>query len=465
MGKVVSLPNNWRPRPYQMPLWTYLENGGKRAVEVAHRRWGKDDLTLHRTCVAAFERPATYWHMLPEYSQARKAIWSAVNPHTGKRRIDEAFPHELRASAREDTMSITFKNGSTWQVVGSDAFDGLVGSPPAGLVFSEYAIANPAAWGYLRPILLENGGWAVFIYTARGRNHGHSLLESAKREPGWFHETSTALSTGVFTAEQLESERRQYIAEFGETFGAALFDQEYLCSFDAAIVGAFYGPEINAAEADGRICDVPIDETAPLYSAWDLGVRDATALWIFQPTYGGINVVDFYKSSGVGADHYRDWMREKGYQTAVDFVPHDSRVREWGSGRTRIETMLSLNLKPQLVPDHRLMDGINAARETIRVARFDATRCKDGIEALRQYRSDYDREARVLKATPLHDWTSDPADAFRYMAMSWRQLKAPAPELAPPKFAFIAGPDGVRSGPTFSEIVARRTARRMGEAA
>jgi phage terminase large subunit len=167
----ITLPHKWSPRPYQKRLWSYLEGGGKRAIEIAHRRWGKDDVALHWAACAAMQRPASYWHMLPNYSQARKAIWTAVNPHTGKRRIDEAFPAAIRSATLENEMFIRFKNGSTWQVIGSDNYDSLVGTPPAGIVFSEWARANPASWGYLAPILLENDGWALFITTPIGRNH------------------------------------------------------------------------------------------------------------------------------------------------------------------------------------------------------------------------------------------------------------------------------------------------------
>jgi len=152
----IVLPNNWNPRPYQLQAWRYLENGGRHAELIWHRRSGKDEVALHRAACAAFERVAGYWHMLPEYSQARKAIWDAVNPHTGRKRVDEAFPLELRKATRNQEMIIEFKNGSTWQVVGSDSYNSLVGSSPAGIVYSEWALANPNARAYLRPILAEN---------------------------------------------------------------------------------------------------------------------------------------------------------------------------------------------------------------------------------------------------------------------------------------------------------------------
>jgi hypothetical protein len=183
------------------------------------------------------ERPATYWHMLPEASQARKAIWDAVNPHSGKRRVDEAFPHEIRDTTREQEMLIKFKTGSTWQVVGSDNFSSLVGSPPAGVVFSEWAYADPSAWAYLRPILAENGGWAVFITTPQGENHGKTFYDFALKEPAWFGELLTADDTQIFTPEQLEAEKREYVAQYGMSRGHALFMQEYYCSFSQAFTG------------------------------------------------------------------------------------------------------------------------------------------------------------------------------------------------------------------------------------
>ena len=215
----IQLPNNWKPRNYQRPAWDYLEKGGKHAELVWHRRAGKDEVCLHRAACAAFERVANYWHMLPEAAQARKAIWSAVNPHTGKLRIDEAFPLALRESTNNTEMMIRFKNGSSWQVVGSDNFNSLVGSAPAGIVYSEWALANPTARAYLRPILLETGGWQLFITTARGRNHAYTTLKAAQKTPGAFAQILKASDTGVFTAEQLELERLAYMAEFGEDYG------------------------------------------------------------------------------------------------------------------------------------------------------------------------------------------------------------------------------------------------------
>jgi hypothetical protein len=206
---------------------------------------GKDEWCLRWESVAAMSRAANYWHMLPEASQARKAIWDAVNPHTGKRRIDEAFPAAIRASIREQEMMIKFKNGSTWQVVGSDNFNSLVGSPPVGVTFSEWALADPNAWAYLRPILAENGGWAVFQTTPRGDNHGKRMYQFAVKEPTWFGEVLPVTKTKVLTPEQIEAEKREYVHQYGKSRGMALFNQEYMCSFSSAFSGKSVYPDFD----------------------------------------------------------------------------------------------------------------------------------------------------------------------------------------------------------------------------
>lgn len=223
----ITLPHNWTPRAYQLPFFRYFARGGKRAVLVWSRRLGKDDACLHLTAMQAMHVPGTYWMMLPEYGQARKAIWDAVNKHTGKRRIDEAFPAEIRARTNDSEMKIVFKSGSVWQLCGSDNYNGLVGSNCAGIVFSEYALSNPEAWDYLEPILEENGGWAVFNSTVRGRNHFTTLAHYAQSTPGWFCSNVKASEAGVFTHEQLEGIKQKYILQKGYDRGLGMYLQEY----------------------------------------------------------------------------------------------------------------------------------------------------------------------------------------------------------------------------------------------
>ena len=421
MAKVRLPHNGWTPRPHQRDLWNYLEDGGTRAVAIWHRRAGKDEVALHHMAVAAHQKIATYWHMLPEAAQARKAIWEAVNPGTGIRRIDEAFPQSLRAATREQEMFIRFKSGSTWQVVGSDNYNSLVGSPPHGVVFSEWALANPSAWGYISPIVRENGGWAMFITTPRGKNHAYSMLETARRE-GWYHEVLSADKTGVFGADQLDEERRELVGIYGSDMGNALFEQEYMCSFEAAILGSYWGAEMAEAERAGRIGDVEVEPGLPVHTAWDLGVGDDTVIWFWQMVGREIRVVDYYAAHSQGLEHYAAIIREKGYRPGDDFVPHDAKVRELGTGRSRVETMVRAGLRPRLVADHKLDDGINAARQTIPRCWFDASRCAVGLEALKAYRRKWDEQKKTFSDGPLHDWASHSADGFRYLSMAWREL-------------------------------------------
>lgn len=381
---------------------------------------------LHWAAVSSMQRPASYWHMLPEYAQGRKAIWTAVNEATGKRRIDEAFPHEIRANVNEQEMFIRFKNGSTWQVVGSDRYNNLVGAGVAGVTFSEFALANPSAWGYIRPMVEANNGWAAFISTPRGRNHFLSLYRMAEANPDWFAEALTIHDTGALSPKQIEDSQEEYIALYGEDVGRAQFQQEYLVSFNAAILGAFYAREMVNVRNEGRIDpDLEAIPDAPVHRAWDIGVRDDTSIWWFQVVAGQVFILDCYSTNGVGVDHYAEVIdqraAEHGWRHGTDFVPHDARVKEWGTGRTRVETMQSYGLNPEVVPQAGLLDGINATRRTLPRCIFHP-RTEDGISALEQYRREWDDDKKVFKANPLHDHNSHLADAFRYLSMAWKTI-------------------------------------------
>lgn len=452
----IDLAGGWQPRRYQRDLWNYLVHGGKRALVFWHRRAGKDDIGLRWTAVSAIERAATYWHMLPEATQARRAIWEAVNPHTGDRRIDEAFPEAVRTSTQNHEMLIRFCSGSAWHVVGSDNYNSLVGSPPYGAVFSEWALANPAAWAYIQPILEENGGWAAFITTPRGKNHAYKMLEMA-RSRGWFTQVLRADETGVFTDEQLKNIQAELIGTYGADMGRAMFDQEYLCSFDAAILGSYWGAELAAAERDGRIGRVEVDPALPVHTAWDLGVGTHLAIWYFQAVGGRIRVVDFYQAPDGSIETAAAALIGKGYPRGHDFVPHDAKAKEISTGRTRVETMIKVGLRPRLVADHTVDDGINASRLTIQRAVFDGPRCHDGLEALKAYRRKWDEKKQTFGDHPEHDWASHPADAWRYLSMAWRDL-ANEPMPAPGKRLMVGNDNEVSLDDILNE---RRRERRV----
>lgn len=442
----ISLPNNWAPRIYQRAAWAYLRGGGKRAALCWARRHGKDDLSLHYTCIAGHERVGSYWHLLPEQAQARKAIWTQVNPHTGKKRIDEAFPEVLRRRTNDQEMFIEFKNGSTWQIAGSDNYNSLVGSSPCGIVFSEYALANPAAWAYLRPILRENKGWAIFISTPRGRNHFYNMIELAKQEPDWFGEVVTCDDSKLLTQDELDADLRELQAEHGDTYGKSIWMQENFCSFDAAIPGAIWADALDRLQLAGRICEFDHAHASLVFTGWDLGRTDDTAIWFYQFRGQEIDVIDYWADHG--CEIYDAEAKEKsishvlldkatkyGYRYATHWVPHDARPRRLGMGGKSILQQFqdAAKLHPALgkfaiAPKLDVQEGIQAARKTFQDCRFHKTKCDLGLQALRNYHREWDPERKMYLDTPVHDWSSHCADAFRTMALTWKASKIETPE-------------------------------------
>lgn len=396
---------------------------------VGHRRWGKDDLALHFTACTAHEHIGNYWHMLPDYEQCRKIIWNAVNPKTGMKRIDEAFPPSIRRKKNEQQMYIEFKNGSTWQLVGSDNYNSYVGSAPIGVTFSEYSLADPLAWAYIKPILLENGGWALFIYTARGDNHGKTQYEFAKSEmergEDWYAELSDVTKTDVFTLKQLEAEKREYIATFGPDEGEALFNQEYYCSFLGAVPGSYYGKVIAEARYDGRIGFVPYLVGHEVYTFWDLGIDDSMTIWFMQIHGRELRFIDYYENNRFGLDHYAQVLfNEKKYIYGDHYWPHDAATSSLQTGLTNQEFAENLGIKPIIVVERprdsqAVIAGINQARRVFNQCLFDEKKCAHGLSALGSYRSVYDQKKKKPGNYPLHDWSSHGSDAFRTFAMGF----------------------------------------------
>lgn len=426
----VDLPaNGWLPRPYQEPLWDYLDKGGCNAVAVWHRRAGKDEIALHHTAKAAHRRRGNYWHMLPEAAQARKVIWDAINPRTGRKRIDEVFPHELRRKTVGNEMKIEFHVGSIWQVVGSDNFNSLIGSPPVGVVYSEWAVADPRAHGFLRPIMAENGGWSLFIYTSRGYNHGYSTYEAAKTDPAAFAERLTALDTKVFTNEVLERERRAYQNEYGTYEGDALFRQEYFCDFSAANIGAILGRYVEDAEKEGRISDdVKVEKDGSLIEiSGDIGFRDAAAWWYWQPRFDGFALVDYDEDVGLDAQEWIPRLEGKGHKIGKVWLPHDAMAKNM-AWRHSVAEQFSKHFGPsriRLLPQGPVQDRINAARTMMRYCMFNRERCVGGLAALRAWQYEYNEETKIYSRTPRHDWASNGSDAYSYGAQVMKERRRP----------------------------------------
>ena len=480
----IRLPNNWNPRDYQLPFFKAFEQGCKHAELIWHRRSGKDEVALHMTACKTFERVGTYWHMLPLQNQARRAIWNAVNPHTGIRRIDEAFPKELRTNTLDNEMLIRFVNGSTWQVLGSDNYDALVGSPPAGVVFSEWALANPSARAYLRPIFAENNGWQMYITTPRGKNHAYRTFQAGLEDPHCFAQRLTAEDTKSISAERLHSEKMAYIKEWGQDKGTALFEQEYMCSFEAALLGAIYGLELTEVEKSGRLCRVPHDPKHQVFTAWDLGWSDNTSIWFFQVIDGQIRIIDYYSDNRsdmqrifeqlAGREVVNDeWKIRKNtpveygktieeishrvkYEYAVHWLPHDGKARTLAAnGRTVEEQLWNAygSNKVRICASVSVQDGINATRNMLSHAVFDAARTDAGFELLKMYQREWDDDKKIFKDTPRHDFTSHTADALRYLSLAFVEEKA-AKKPEPSRFP---------QHRTFNEIMAQQRKNRMRE--
>jgi hypothetical protein len=396
-----------------------LDNGYKRLLCVWHRRAGKDKTLINIVAKKMFEKIGAYYYFFPTYNQGKKILWNGIDKD-GFKFLDH-IPKSLRKRTDQGEMLIETINGSIFQIVGTDNVDSIVGTNPIGCVFSEYALQDPIAWGYIRPILLENGGWAIFNYTSRGRNHGYTLLEYAKKTKDWFISILPATETNVFTPEQLESERLQYIAEDGDDLR---FRQEYLCSFDGAVQGSYYGKIIQTLDDGGRISDIPIEDS-PVNTYWDLGVGDSTAIWFTQQFGNEIRVIDYYETNGEGLAHYAKVLQDKGYIYKSHFAPHDIQVRELGSGVARIDTAAKLGINFQIVPGIPIDDGIQASRVILRRCWFHKTNCARGLDELMNYHKEFDEKNKVYKNRPAHDWSSHGADAFRMLAISCGQTKSP----------------------------------------
>lgn len=380
---------------------------------VAHRRAGKTVACVNDLIKAALSEgkpDARYAYIAPQYNQAKDVAWMYVKRFCGVIPGAEFNESELRAD---------LPNGSRIRLYGADNPDRLRGIYLDGVVLDEYADMRPSVWGEIvRPLLTDRQGWATFIGTPKGRNAFWSVWDQAQDNDRWFRLMLKASETGILPADELSEARAQMTVE--------QYEQEFECSFEAAILGAYYAKELKQAEDEGRICSVPVERTALVHVAWDLGIGDATALVFAQVVGREWRIVDYYEASGVGLDHYVQVLNSKGYTYGDHILPHDVGVRELGTGRSRLEVLDSLGVRNvRVLPASPVDDGINAVRMTLPKCWIDKTRCRDLLEALRQYRTEYDDKRKAFKPRPLHDWTSHAADAFRYLCVGMDDFIAP----------------------------------------
>jgi phage terminase large subunit len=419
----ISIPNNWAPRPHQIDFFRAMDNGAKRACLVWHRRAGKDSTSLNFTAKEMFKRKGNYWHLFPKQTQARKAIWNGINSD-GQSILDQVFPEAVRARTSSQEMMIELKNGSTWQLAGSDNYDSLVGANPVGVVFSEWSLCDPNAWAYIRPMLAENGGWAVFIYTPRGKNHGYTLYNMAKKADEWFcqnltvNDTKRADGSPVISPEAIETERSEGMEE-------ALIQQEFFGSFDAQIPGAYFADQLQQAKDQNRVGRIPIEPSLQVHTAWDLGISDSMSIWFFQAMGKEIRLVDYYESNGKGMEHYIQYLTQWADRNGVIFgqhlAPHDIEVRELTSGRSRKDVARDMGITFRTVQRPRTkIEGIQAIRRMFPRFWIDDERAEQGYACIASYHREWDEKHQRFRDQPVHDWASHGADALQTLALGWR---------------------------------------------
>lgn len=376
-------------------------------IGVAHRRAGKTVADINELVIGATkcELPnPRFAYVAPQLNQAKDIAWTYLKEYT-------AF---LSPKINESELWVELPGGARIRIYGADNPDRLRGIYLDGVVLDEFGDMDPTIWTQvIRPALSDRKGWAAFIGTPKGKNTFYKLWVQAENDPEWTRLMLKASETGLLDAKELADARKMMSDDE--------YAQEYECSFEAAIRGAYYAHEMNAAEADNRISAVPHDPRLLTHTAWDLGVADSTCIWFFQTVGRETRVIDVLKGEGVGLDWYARELQSRGYLYGKHYLPHDVEVRELGTGKSRKEVLAGLGIEATVCPNIPVADGIQAVRMLLPTCWFDKDKCKDGIEALRMYRRDYDEKRQEFRVHPLHDWTSHYADAFRYFAVGHRE--------------------------------------------
>jgi phage terminase large subunit len=404
MNKIV-IP--YRPRPLQKDLHNTVS---RFSVVVCHRRFGKTVWAINKIIKDVItakkaEKPRPRGdYIAPLFKQAKKVAWDYAKFYC------EGLPGY---KANESELKIDFLGDCRITLYGADNPDSVRGIYSDSAVLDEVAQMNPTMWSeVIRPALSDRQGKASFIGTPKGKNVFWELYTAAKKGENteWSAHTYKASETGYVDDGELLSAKNDMTEEE--------YAQEYECSWEAAIKGAYYGKLMEIATSEKRIRRVPWEPSILVNTAWDLGMDDLTAIWFYQMCDREIWLINFYENSGAGLDHYVKYMNNKEYTYGRHYLPHDINVKELGTGVSRLKTLRGLGVNGIVVPKIPVDDGINAARSILPRCYFDEQNCDRGIEALRQYRVDYDEMRQTPRQRPRHDWTSHGADAFRYLAVS-----------------------------------------------
>ena len=389
------------------------------ACMICHRRAGKTVASLMDLLDAALNKPnGRYCYIAPLRNQAKTVAWDYLTAFA--RPVQSRPPNQAE-------LHVDLINGSRITLFGADNPDALRGPFFDGAVLDEYADIAPSLFKQIvRPALADRGGFAIIMGTIKGRNQLWELYTQVKNDASWYTALLRASETDVLPADELADARRLMTED--------AYASEFECDPYAAILGAYYAKEMQQAELDGRLYeDLPIVLHQPIHCAWDLGNGANMAIWAFQVGEKGPLVHDFIQISGYYFDDYIRELDTRGY-LGFDYLPHDAKVHSFETGRTRVETLRMAGRKPVLVPKHTPDDGINAAKMTLRISKFNAGKCAVGLEALRQYRQEWNEKARVFRDNPEHDWASHGADAFRYLAMAWKMIRKEIPPEPKPLF-------------------------------
>jgi phage terminase large subunit len=380
---------------------SYLGRKERWACIVAHRRAGKTVACIMDLIKRAVEHRGVdprFAYVCPTYTQAKDVAWAYLKRYTA------SIP-EMEVS--ESELWVKFPhNKARIRLYGADNYDRLRGIYLDGAVIDEAGDTDPRAVDeVIRPALSDRKGWATFIGTPKGRNQFHRIHLNAETDETWFSAKLKASQTGLIDPEELDEARRQMTPE--------AFAQEYECSFDASVKGAYYGKDVEQAETESRIARVAYDKAADVFASWDLGIGDMTAIWFGQIVGKEWHWIGYYENSGQGLDHYVDYVKSLRFPVHRHYLPHDAEARELQSGKSRIEFLEARNFNCTIVPRHNVEDGINAARTKFNRMWFDRDNCQRGLDCLRMYRTEFDDKKMVFKSQPLHDWASHGADAFR----------------------------------------------------
>lgn len=435
--------NSYAPR---QPFIDFHNRHERWAVLVCHRRAGKTVACVAELVLSALfcgKQDGRYAYVCPQYNQAKDVAWMYIN------RLTADIPG---VSYNESELRADLPNGSRIRLYGADNPDRLRGLYLDGVVLDEFADMRSSVWGeVIRPMLADRKGWAVFIGTPKGHNDFYRSWLYAKQAADWFALMLKASSSGLVDPDELTDARRSMTED--------QYEQEFECSFEAAIAGAYYARDI----VEAQITAVPVDPELPVFTAWDIGYSDDTAIWFYQVARGEIHVIDFYAANGHGVDHYVDVLNERGYQYAklgdkpFSWLPHDARAKTFASGgKSSQEQFFKLGYASRIVPELSLQDGVQALRMALPRMWFDADKCKEGIEALKLYRREWDSDKKVFRDRPLHDWTSHAADAARYMALAWQEARPKADD-QPARWEATGKPHGTIRTASLDELWATAT--------